>query len=59
MVFVMEPMVLDRLLARRTTAAPEATYRAVEWLHRALLTLSLLTVTGAVAGSMGVNLFDW
>jgi len=31
----------------------------VEWLHRVLLRLSLLTVAGAVAGSPGVNLFGW
>jgi uncharacterized membrane protein len=35
--FVIEPMLLERLLARRATLAPEATYRLVEWLHRALL----------------------
>jgi hypothetical protein len=59
MLFVMEPLVLERLLARRAAAAPEATYRAVEWLHRALLALSLLTVAGAVAGSAGANLLGW
>jgi uncharacterized membrane protein len=59
MLFVIEPLFLERLLARRAAAAPEPTYRAVEWLHRVLLTLSLLTVAGAVAGSQGVNLFAW
>jgi uncharacterized membrane protein len=57
MLLVAEPLFLDRLLARRTTVAPEATYRFLEWLHRILLCLSLLTVAGAVAGSRGVNLF--
>jgi hypothetical protein len=59
MLFVIEPMFLERLLARRATVAPEATYRIVEWLHRALLGLSLLTAAGAVAGSVGGNLFAW
>jgi len=59
MLFVIEPLFLERLLARRAVAAPEATYRRVEWLHRCLLTLSLVTVAGAVAGSLGVNLFGW
>jgi len=59
MLFVIEPLFLERLLARRAAAAPEATYRLVEWLHRCLLTLSLVTVAGAVAGSLGVNLFGW
>lgn len=56
MLFVIEPLFLDELLARRAASAPEATFRRVEWLHRILLALSLLTVAGAVAGSEGVNL---
>jgi len=59
MLFVAEPLFLERILSRRAAAAPEATYRLVEWLHRALLALSLITVAGAVAGSFGVNLFAW
>jgi uncharacterized membrane protein len=59
MLFVAEPLFLERYLERRATAAPEATYRLVEWLHRGLLALSLLTVAGAVAGSFGLNLFAW
>lgn len=57
MLFVIEPLFLDRLLSRRAASSPEATYRLVEWLHRLLLGFSLLTVAGAVAGSIGVNLF--
>ena len=59
MLFVLEPLFLERFLARRAAIAPEATYRLVEWLHRALLCLGLLTIAGAVAGSIGGNLFDW
>jgi len=59
MLFVIEPLFLERWLDRRAASAPEATYRAVEWLHYVLLGLSLLTVAGAVAGSLGVDLFGW
>ncbi len=59
MLFLAEPLFLDRFLARRAASAPEATYRLVEWLHRFLLGLSLLTVAGAVAGSLGLNLLAW
>jgi uncharacterized membrane protein len=59
MLFVLEPLFLERFLSRRAAVAPEATYRLVEWLHRGLLFLGLLTIAGAVAGSLGGNLFDW
>jgi uncharacterized membrane protein len=57
MLFVFEPLFLDRFLARRAAMAPEATYRTIERLHRALLALSLVTVAGAVAGSYGFNIW--
>jgi uncharacterized membrane protein len=59
MLFVLEPLFLENLLRRRAALAPERTYRLVERLHRVLLGLGLLTVAGAVAGSHGLNLFDW
>ena len=59
MLFVIEPLFLERALHRRASVAPEATFRLVEWLHRILLTLSLVTVVGAVAGSQGVNVLAW
>jgi uncharacterized membrane protein len=59
MLFVIEPWFLERLRARRAAAAPEATFRAIEWLHRGLLALSWLTTAGAVAGSVGADLFGW
>jgi hypothetical protein len=58
MLFVIEPLFLERLMARRAATAPEQTFRLVEWLHWILLGLSLLTVAGAVAGSIGGNLFN-
>lgn len=59
MLFVIEPLFLERFLARRAMTSPERTYRAVEWLHRILLGLGLVTAAGAVAGSVGGNLFWW
>jgi len=59
MLFVIEPLFLEQLLARHAANAPAETFRAVEWLHRVLLVVSLLAVAGAVAGSQGVNLLGW
>ncbi|MBS0560288.1 MAG: hypothetical protein JSR21_09560 [Proteobacteria bacterium] len=59
MLFVIEPLFLDRALARWSATRPEAAWRAVETLHRILLALSLVAVAGAVAGSHGVNLLAW
>ncbi len=55
MLFVIEPFVLSRLLARRAVAEPEATWRLIETLHRVLLALSLVTIGGVVAGAWGVG----
>lgn len=41
----------------RARRAPESTFRLVTRFHWALLTLSLITVAGAVAGSHGYPLF--
>jgi uncharacterized membrane protein len=58
MLFVAEPLILHRWLFARAKAEPEATFRLVERLHQLLLTLSLITVVGAVAGSHGFMLFE-
>ena len=58
MLFVAEPLFLHRWLLVRGKAAPESTFRLVEWLHRFLLILSIVTVFGAVAGSHGFLLFE-
>jgi uncharacterized membrane protein len=58
MLFFAEPLILHRWLLARAKVEPEATYRLVERLHRLLLTLSLITVVGAVAGSHGFLLFE-
>jgi len=54
MLFVAEPLFLHRWLLARARAKPESTFRLVEWLHWILLTLSLVTLLGAVLGSHGV-----
>jgi uncharacterized membrane protein len=57
MLFVGEPLILHRRFPRWAAKSPEA---AFAWLHRAhivLLTLSLVTIFGAVAGSHGWSVF--
>jgi hypothetical protein len=54
MLFVAEPFFLHRRLLGRASAEPEPTFRRVEWLHRILLALSLITLLGAVLGSHGL-----
>jgi uncharacterized membrane protein len=53
MLFVAEPLFLHRWFLRAAEQRPEATFRLIELLHQALLTLSLIAVLGAVAGSHG------
>jgi uncharacterized membrane protein len=58
MLFVLEPLVLDRRWAERARTEPESTFRLIQRLHWTLLTISLITVLGAVLGAHGVLLFD-
>jgi uncharacterized membrane protein len=51
MLFVAEPLFLHRWLLARAEIAPESTFRLIHWLHWALLSASLVTIFGAVAGS--------
>lgn len=57
MLFVAEPLVLDRWLQNRARRAPQSTFLLIQRLHWGLLALSLVTVFGAVAGSHGLSLF--
>lgn len=57
MLFVLEPLVLHRWFIARAQRAPESTFRMVTRLHWILLTLSLITTAGAVAGSHGYAFF--
>ena len=58
MLFVLEPIVLHRRFAERAKANPDATLRTIQRFHVILLTLSVFTILGAVAGSHGLLLFD-
>jgi uncharacterized membrane protein len=58
MLFVFEPFILHRWRLARSALRSEATFRRLEWLHRILLFVSLITVLGAVMGSHGVLLFQ-
>jgi uncharacterized membrane protein len=51
--FVAEPLFLDRWFRARMRVDPQGTLRRVARLHWVLLALSLITVFGAVAGSHG------
>jgi hypothetical protein len=55
--FVAEPLVLHRWFHRRAAADPERTFALVRTGHWILLTLSLVTVAGAVLGAHGIVLF--
>lgn len=56
MLFIVEPLHLHRRLFGQSE--PELAFRRVEWLHRILLLISLVTVLGAVMGSHGLLLFE-
>jgi uncharacterized membrane protein len=53
MLFVIEPVFLDRRLAERAARDPEGTLLLLGRLHLVLLAASLITVGAAVAGSHG------
>jgi uncharacterized membrane protein len=58
MLFVVEPLVLRRLLAARVARDLDGVLRIIHRFHIVLLAFSLLTIFGAVAGSHGLLLFD-
>lgn len=53
LLFVAEPFVIDRVFQRWAQADPERAFTALHRAHWVLLTLSVITVLGAVAGSAG------
>ena len=57
MLFVLEPLVLHRYFLARAGGDADGTFAIIQRLHWGLLTISLLTVAGAVAGSHGWLLF--
>jgi len=58
MLFVIEPFIMRRQLLAQFERAPEATYKRIEWLHRLLLFVSLVTILGAVLGAHGMLMFE-
>jgi uncharacterized membrane protein len=57
MLFVLEPLFLHRWFRTRAEAAPEAAFQLIQGLHWLLLSLSIVVIFGAVAGSHGFLLF--
>lgn len=53
MLWVLEPLWLHKVIHERAARDPEGTFRRVTRLHVFLLTLSLITIAGAVAGAHG------
>lgn len=53
MLFVAEPLFLHRWFLARAQRDPEGTFRRIERMHWLLLSISLATVLGAVAGAHG------
>lgn len=56
MLFVAEPLFLDRWFEKQARHAPERTFALIERLHWVLLVLSLVTIFGAVAATHGLPL---
>jgi len=59
MLFVVEPLILHRWIHAHVKQDPVGTMRRLHLMHIVLLTLSLITIAGAVAGSHGGNLLAW
>lgn len=57
LLFVIEPLILHRYLHKWATAAPDVAFVWLQRAHWVLLTLSLVTIFGAVAGSQGWSVF--
>jgi len=53
MLFVLEPLVLHRVIKRKAQQDPVGTFNQITRLHYVLLTISLVTVGWAVAASHG------
>jgi len=51
--FVLEPLVLHKWFQQKAMQNPERTFRAIQRMHWILLTLSLVTLFGAVSGAHG------
>ena len=54
LLFVIEPLMIRRSVRRRAAAAAEAALTGMVWMHRVMLTLSLLAIFAAAAGGHGL-----
>ncbi len=57
MLFVLEPLILHRWFLQQAQQEPEKTFARIQRMHWILLTVSLITVIGAVVGSHGGRFF--
>ena len=55
--FIAEPFFLRRVFAARVQSNPQGSFRLMQIFHWVLLTISLVTIAGAVAGAHGYSLF--
>jgi hypothetical protein len=53
MLFVLEPLWLQRWFQVRAQRDPEGTFSVITRMHWVLLAVSVITIAGAVAGSHG------
>lgn len=53
MLFVLEPLVLHKWFQQKAAQNPERTFRIIQRMHWVLLSLSLVTIFGAVGGAHG------
>ena len=55
--FVLEPFILHKLFKKYAEENPDKTFKFIQKVHWILLTLSLITIIGAIAGSHGWYFF--
>jgi len=58
MLFVLEPLFLHRWFLQKAQQEPEKTFALIQRMHWILLSISLITVMGAVTGSHGGLFFE-
>ncbi len=55
--FILEPFILHKLFKKYAISHPDKTFKILHRFHWVLLTISLITIIGAVAGSHGWYFF--
>ena len=56
--FVLEPYLLNRLFKKYANENPGKTFSFIQKFHWVLLTLSMITIAGAIAGSHGLFIVE-